>query len=153
MTSATPGSIGDQTRKEAEFIKYTPNPNAPGFNSNAKQRVVRMVAAQVRHAIVSLVRRKSRGKAQAAVPCFFPCSVQRSLGSKNRAQTSGTLLVAPNAHHRAAFLLLPLLWTPPSPPWLFFVRLAKLPPCRKTPAILGAECTYTYMLWCAGTKP
>lgn len=48
MTSATPGSIGDQTRKEAEFIKYTPNPNAPGYNSNAKQRVVRMVAAQVR---------------------------------------------------------------------------------------------------------
>lgn len=48
MTSATPGSIGDQTRKEAEFIKYTPNPNAPGYNNNAKQRVVRMVAAQVR---------------------------------------------------------------------------------------------------------
>lgn len=47
MTSATPGSIGDQTRKEAEFIKYTPNPNAPGYNNNAKQRVVRMVAAQV----------------------------------------------------------------------------------------------------------
>lgn len=48
VTSATPGSIGDQTRKEAEFIKYTPNPNAPGYNNNAKQRVVRMVAAQVR---------------------------------------------------------------------------------------------------------
>ena len=47
VTSATPNSIGDQTRKEAEFIKYTPNPNAPGYNSNAKQRVVRMVAAQV----------------------------------------------------------------------------------------------------------
>lgn len=47
VTSATPGSIGDQTRKEAEFIKYTPNPNAPGYNNNAKQRVVRMVAAQV----------------------------------------------------------------------------------------------------------
>lgn len=48
VTSATPGSIGDQTRKEAEFIKYTPNPNAPGYNKDAKQRVVRMVAAQVR---------------------------------------------------------------------------------------------------------
>lgn len=48
VTSATPTSIGDQTRKEAEFVKYTPNPNAPGYNNNAKQRVVRMVAAQVR---------------------------------------------------------------------------------------------------------
>ncbi|CAN0089533.1 unnamed protein product, partial [Sphacelaria rigidula] len=47
VTSATPGSIGDQTRKEPEFIKYTPNPNAPGYTTNAKQRVVRMVAAQV----------------------------------------------------------------------------------------------------------
>ncbi|CAM9245147.1 unnamed protein product, partial [Choristocarpus tenellus] len=47
VTAATPGSIGDQTRKEPEFIKYTPNPNAPGYNANAKQRVVRLVAAQV----------------------------------------------------------------------------------------------------------
>jgi SNW domain-containing protein 1 len=33
--------------KAAEFIKYTPNPNAPGFNPAAKQRVVRLVEAQV----------------------------------------------------------------------------------------------------------
>jgi SNW domain-containing protein 1 len=34
--------------KEAKFIQYTPNPNAPGVdNKNAKQRIIRMVEEQV----------------------------------------------------------------------------------------------------------
>lgn len=32
---------------EAKFIKYTPNPNAPGVQQGAKQRIIRMVEAQV----------------------------------------------------------------------------------------------------------
>lgn len=34
-------------QSEAKFIKYTPNPNAPGFQQGAKQRIIRMVDAQV----------------------------------------------------------------------------------------------------------
>jgi SNW domain-containing protein 1 len=33
--------------QEAQYVRYTPNPNAPGFNPNAKQRVVELVEAQV----------------------------------------------------------------------------------------------------------
>lgn len=33
--------------QEAAYVRYTPNPNAPGFNPNAKQRVVELVEAQV----------------------------------------------------------------------------------------------------------
>lgn len=32
---------------EPTYVRYTPNPNAPGFNSNAKQRVIELVEAQV----------------------------------------------------------------------------------------------------------
>ncbi len=32
---------------EANYIRYTPNPNAPGFSDSAKQRVIKMVEAQV----------------------------------------------------------------------------------------------------------
>jgi len=32
---------------EASYIRYTPNPTAPGFNPAAKQRVIKMVEAQV----------------------------------------------------------------------------------------------------------
>ncbi|KAG5189007.1 SKIP/SNW domain-containing protein [Tribonema minus] len=48
VTSATPaGMISQQlATKEAEFVRYTPNPNAPGFNPAAKQRVIRMVEVQ-----------------------------------------------------------------------------------------------------------
>lgn len=34
-------------KKEDEYIRYTPNPNAPGYNANAKERVVRIVEQQV----------------------------------------------------------------------------------------------------------
>lgn len=49
VASATmQGALGEMMqKKEADFIRYTPNPNAPGFNPNAKQRVIRMVEAQV----------------------------------------------------------------------------------------------------------
>eukprot|EP01041_Mallomonas_annulata_P011667 gene11667-24437_t len=33
--------------EEPTYIRYTPNPNAPGFNPAAKQRVIRMVEAQI----------------------------------------------------------------------------------------------------------
>jgi hypothetical protein len=33
--------------EEPTYIRYTPNPNAPGFSAEAKQRVIRMVEAQV----------------------------------------------------------------------------------------------------------
>jgi len=33
--------------QDAKFIQYTPNPNAPGVQKNAKQRIIRMVEAQV----------------------------------------------------------------------------------------------------------
>mmetsp|Transcript_17244 Transcript_17244/g.25560 ORF Transcript_17244/g.25560 Transcript_17244/m.25560 type:complete len:539 (+) Transcript_17244:63-1679(+) len=48
VTSATPaGMISQQlANKEAEFIRYTPNPNAPGYNPAAKQRIIRMVEVQ-----------------------------------------------------------------------------------------------------------
>ena len=32
---------------EPTYVRYTPNPNAPGFNANAKQRVIELVEAQV----------------------------------------------------------------------------------------------------------
>ena len=33
--------------EEPKYIRYTPNPNAPGYNPAAQQRVIRMVEAQV----------------------------------------------------------------------------------------------------------
>jgi hypothetical protein len=33
--------------KAPKFIRYTPDTSAPGFNPNARQRVIRMVEAQV----------------------------------------------------------------------------------------------------------
>ena len=44
-------SIG-QTQQETEepkYIRYAPDPTAPGYTEAAKQRVIRMVDAQVRH--------------------------------------------------------------------------------------------------------
>jgi hypothetical protein len=32
---------------EPTYVRYTPNPSAPGYNSNAKQRVIELVDAQV----------------------------------------------------------------------------------------------------------
>ena len=37
----TPGA------EEPTYVRYTPNPSAPGFNANAKQRVIELVEAQV----------------------------------------------------------------------------------------------------------
>ncbi len=34
------------TKKEDSFVRYTPNPSAPGYNPDAKERVVRIVEAQ-----------------------------------------------------------------------------------------------------------
>lgn len=36
-----------QNKDEPQYIRYTPNPDAPGYNPAAKQRVIRMVEAQV----------------------------------------------------------------------------------------------------------
>ena len=33
--------------EEATYVRYTPNPSAPGYNANAKQRVIELVEAQV----------------------------------------------------------------------------------------------------------
>lgn len=33
--------------EEPTYVRYTPNPNAPGYNTNAKQRVIELVDAQV----------------------------------------------------------------------------------------------------------
>ena len=80
MPAVTPAShslLVDQTAKgnvkAPTFIRYTPDTSAPGFNPNARQRVIRMVEAQVdpmeppkfKH------RKVARGKAQmAAVVCY-----------------------------------------------------------------------------------
>eukprot|EP00931_Biecheleriopsis_adriatica_P065950 TRINITY_DN40393_c0_g1_i1.p1 TRINITY_DN40393_c0_g1~~TRINITY_DN40393_c0_g1_i1.p1 ORF type:complete len:576 (+),score=138.58 TRINITY_DN40393_c0_g1_i1:84-1730(+) len=34
-------------QKEAEFIRYTPNPNAPGYTPNCRERVIKLVERQV----------------------------------------------------------------------------------------------------------
>lgn len=36
-----------QEQKEAEFIRYTPNPNAPGYTPNCRERVIKLVERQV----------------------------------------------------------------------------------------------------------
>mmetsp|Transcript_27752 Transcript_27752/g.34704 ORF Transcript_27752/g.34704 Transcript_27752/m.34704 type:complete len:546 (+) Transcript_27752:38-1675(+) len=48
VEAAKPVKIpGEKKEKEPQFIRYTPNPSAPGYNPNAKQRVIRLVEAQV----------------------------------------------------------------------------------------------------------
>lgn len=34
-------------KKEPEFVRYTPNPNAPGYTPNCKERVIKLVEKQV----------------------------------------------------------------------------------------------------------
>jgi len=34
-------------KKEPEFIRYTPNPDAPGYNANCRERVIKLVEKQV----------------------------------------------------------------------------------------------------------
>ncbi|CAJ1436500.1 unnamed protein product [Effrenium voratum] len=36
-----------QEQKEAEFIRYTPNPNAPGYTPNCRERVIKLVERQI----------------------------------------------------------------------------------------------------------
>mmetsp|Transcript_27909 Transcript_27909/g.57988 ORF Transcript_27909/g.57988 Transcript_27909/m.57988 type:complete len:659 (-) Transcript_27909:40-2016(-) len=46
--SAIAAAIDSATAHErTEFIRYTPNENAPGYNPNAAQRIIRMVPAQI----------------------------------------------------------------------------------------------------------
>ncbi|CAM9190200.1 unnamed protein product [Chrysoparadoxa australica] len=47
MASSTPVGKLQVVKPEPKFVRYTPNPDAPGYNANAKQRVVRMVEAQL----------------------------------------------------------------------------------------------------------
>mmetsp|Transcript_24334 Transcript_24334/g.35675 ORF Transcript_24334/g.35675 Transcript_24334/m.35675 type:complete len:603 (+) Transcript_24334:63-1871(+) len=49
IKKAKPSSIATAPAdaEEPKYIRYTPNPNAPGYNPAAKQRVIRMVEAQV----------------------------------------------------------------------------------------------------------
>jgi len=35
-----------QEKKESEFVRYTPNPNAPGYTPNCKERVIRITEKQ-----------------------------------------------------------------------------------------------------------
>ncbi|CAM9901410.1 unnamed protein product [Heterosigma akashiwo] len=41
------GAQGGKKEEEPTFVRYTPNPAAPGYNPQAKQRVIRLVGAQV----------------------------------------------------------------------------------------------------------
>mmetsp|Transcript_40151 Transcript_40151/g.40953 ORF Transcript_40151/g.40953 Transcript_40151/m.40953 type:complete len:331 (+) Transcript_40151:127-1119(+) len=45
--SSTVKTSEEREREEPTYIRYTPNPDAPGYNPAAKQRVIRMVEAQV----------------------------------------------------------------------------------------------------------
>lgn len=48
ISAAKPTTVAKNNNDaEPTFIRYTPNPNAPGYNPEAKQRVIRMVEAQV----------------------------------------------------------------------------------------------------------
>mmetsp|Transcript_100348 Transcript_100348/g.197020 ORF Transcript_100348/g.197020 Transcript_100348/m.197020 type:complete len:641 (+) Transcript_100348:23-1945(+) len=48
ITSSKPSTAATTTEvAEANYIRYTPNPNAPGYNPAAKQRVIKMVEAQI----------------------------------------------------------------------------------------------------------
>jgi SNW domain-containing protein 1 len=48
IKASKPNSVAAPPKEEdPTYIRYTPNPNAPGFNPAAKQRVIRMVEAQV----------------------------------------------------------------------------------------------------------
>ena len=48
IAKAKPCTVQTSTEpEEPTYIRYTPNPEAPGFNPAAKQRVIRMVEAQV----------------------------------------------------------------------------------------------------------
>lgn len=52
IAKAAPGTQGNthannKNKDEPQYIRYTPNPDAPGYNPAAKQRVIRMVEAQV----------------------------------------------------------------------------------------------------------
>eukprot|EP00930_Biecheleria_cincta_P058787 TRINITY_DN44589_c0_g1_i1.p1 TRINITY_DN44589_c0_g1~~TRINITY_DN44589_c0_g1_i1.p1 ORF type:complete len:548 (-),score=125.41 TRINITY_DN44589_c0_g1_i1:120-1763(-) len=41
------GLPSKQVQKEPEFIRYTPNPNAPGYTPNCRERVIKLVERQV----------------------------------------------------------------------------------------------------------
>jgi len=41
------GAPKAQEKKEAEFVRYSPNPNAPGYTENCRERVIKLVERQV----------------------------------------------------------------------------------------------------------
>lgn len=47
ITLSKPTSVTQSHDAEPEYIRYTPNPNAPGFNPATQQRIIKMVEAQV----------------------------------------------------------------------------------------------------------
>jgi SNW domain-containing protein 1 len=47
IAAARPVQCAKGNVKDPTFIRYTPDTSAPGFNTNARQRVIRMVEAQV----------------------------------------------------------------------------------------------------------
>eukprot|EP00616_Rhizochromulina_sp_CCMP1243_P018034 CAMPEP_0118963560 /NCGR_PEP_ID=MMETSP1173-20130426/1401_1 /TAXON_ID=1034831 /ORGANISM="Rhizochromulina marina cf, Strain CCMP1243" /LENGTH=603 /DNA_ID=CAMNT_0006911899 /DNA_START=94 /DNA_END=1905 /DNA_ORIENTATION=+ len=48
VAAARPNTVPQASqKKDAKFIQYTPNPNAPGVQGGAKQRIIKMVEQQV----------------------------------------------------------------------------------------------------------
>mmetsp|Transcript_4698 Transcript_4698/g.4841 ORF Transcript_4698/g.4841 Transcript_4698/m.4841 type:complete len:632 (-) Transcript_4698:159-2054(-) len=48
IKSALPSTVNHtQNIEKPDFIRYTPDPNAPGYSEGAKERIIRMVEAQV----------------------------------------------------------------------------------------------------------
>ena len=47
IAAAKPTTIASTDAVEPTYMRYTPNPNAPGFNPAVSQRVIKMVEAQV----------------------------------------------------------------------------------------------------------
>ncbi|CAE8640966.1 unnamed protein product, partial [Polarella glacialis] len=41
------GAPKKANKKEAEFVRYTPNPDAPGYTPNCRERVIKLVERQV----------------------------------------------------------------------------------------------------------
>ena len=45
--AAVSAATASTRAEDAEFVKYAPDPNAPGFNPNTKERVIKIISAQV----------------------------------------------------------------------------------------------------------
>ena len=72
--------------KAPTFIRYTPDTSAPGFNPNARQRVIRMVEAQVDPMEPPKFKHRKVARGEAQINCRGTFSIFEHAGNRTQAR-------------------------------------------------------------------